>query len=212
MLPYLVGIVLFIISTVGSAHPVIYKGGTMLASQNMSSFSDNQINYSFKQNWATGINLWRFNHDHKSAEFGFVRLNHLVKRWNTDNSQANIYLSGGTGYTDTNLNRKGTKSAYLGGIETDWESRTLYTSLKYYHFYSSNLTDISMTQARIGYSPYLEEFDKLQTWVMVQGMYMGQVEKNVTVTPLLRFFYHNVLWEIGSSLRSEWFLNFMVHI
>ena len=31
------------------------------------------------------------------------------------------------------------------------------------------------------------------------------------ITPLLRFFYKNVLWEIGSSLQSDFYLTLMVH-
>jgi len=213
MVSYIILIVSLVFLSISSnAHPVIYKGGTMIGSQNMSMFSDNQVNYSFHQKWATGLNLWRFNKDNKSTQFGLIRLNHLLKRWNTDDSQANIYLSSGIGVADTNIERKGTKSGYLGGIEADWETRKLFGSIKYYHFSAPKLTDVSITQARIGYSPFEADFDKLQAWVMLQGMYMGQIDKTVIVTPLLRLFYNNVLWEVGSSLRSEWFLNFMIHI
>lgn len=213
MLPYLLGLLVFIINPLAYAHPVIYKGGTMIGSENMSMYSNNQINYSFHQKWATGLNLWRFNNgDNETAEFSFVRLNHLLKRWNTDNSQANIYLSSGIGTAKSNFNEPGTKGAYLLGAEADWETRTLFASIKYYQFESPKLVNVEMTQARIGFSPYEADFDKLQSWVMLQGMYMKGVDKNVVVTPLLRFFYNNVLWEVGSSLRSEWFLNFMVHI
>ena len=175
-------------------------------------YSDNQVSYSFDAKWAAGVNLWRFNKEEDSTEFGLLRLNHLLKRWNGENSQANIYLSSGVGVADTTIDKNSIKIGYFGGAEADWETRTLYTSLKYYHFTSPKLTDVSMTQARIGYSPYEASFDKLQTWVMLQGMYMGEVDRTVVVTPLLRFFYHNVLWEVGSGLRSEWFLNLMVHI
>lgn len=213
MLPYLLGVFVFLASTTTYAHPVIYKGGTMIASQNMEMFSDNQINYSFHQKWATGLNLWRFTKENKdTAQFGLVRLNHLLKRWNNDDSQANIYISTGAGVAESEFNQKGTKAGFLGGIEGDWESRVLFTSLKFYQFSAPKLVDVSVSQARIGYSPYEAGFDKLQSWVMLQAMYMPQVERTVVVTPLLRFFYNNVLWEVGSSLRGEWFLNFMVHI
>lgn len=213
MLPYLLGFFCIIVSPLTYAHPVIYKGGTMLASQNMEMFSDNQINYSFHQEWATGLNLWRFNRENgQTAQFGLLRLNHLLKRWNNDDSQANIYISTGAGVAESEFDREGTKAGFLGGAEADWETRTLFTSLKFYQFSAPKLVDVSVSQARIGLSPYEANFDKLQTWVMLQAMYMPQVEKNVVVTPLLRFFYNNVLWEFGSSLRSEWFLNFMVHI
>jgi hypothetical protein len=68
-----------------------------------------------------------------------------------------------------------------------------------------------MTQARVGFSPKMADFKDLQTWVMLQGMYTPDVDRKVMLTPLLRFFYHNVLWEMGSSTRGEWMLNFMVH-
>jgi hypothetical protein len=211
-LSYFVGFISLLFCFTVSGHPVIYKNGTMIGSANMSMYSDNQVNYSFDQKWATGLNLWRFNKDNKTTEFGLVRLNHLLKRWNNDNSQANIYLLSGFGVVDSRFDNQSTKAAYLGGFEADWETRTLFTSLKYYHFNSPKLTDISITQARLGFSPFEADFDKLQTWFMLQGMYMGQVEKNVIVTPMLRFLYHTVLWEMGSSIRGEWMFNFMVHI
>lgn len=34
---------------------------------------------------------------------------------------------------------------------------------------------------------------------------------NWKITPLLRFFYKNVLWEIGSSLQSDFYLTLMLH-
>lgn len=34
---------------------------------------------------------------------------------------------------------------------------------------------------------------------------------NWKITPLLRFFYKNVLWEIGSSLKSDFYLTLMIH-
>lgn len=203
---------LFLISSDSEAHPVIYKDGTMIGSQSMSMFSDNQINFSFHQKWATGLNLWRFSKFENTTEFGLLRLNHLLKRWNEEDSQANIYLVSGAGVADANIEKSGTKFGYLVGAEADWETRQLFTSAKYYHFSSPQLTDVGVYQARIGYSPYLADFDKLQSWVMLQGMYLRGVDDHVILTPLVRFFYHNVLWEAGSSLSGEWFLNFMVHI
>jgi hypothetical protein len=46
---------------------------------------------------------------------------------------------------------------------------------------------------------------------MLQGMYMPKVDRTLTITPLVRFFYQNILWEMGSSTRGEWMLNLMVH-
>lgn len=193
------------------AHPVIYKEGIVASSSNMKSYSDNQLMYSWSNRWSSGLNHWRFTKEDKNTEFGFLKLNHLLYRHNGEDSQGNIYVHGGVGVADSEIEKRQTNDAYMTGFEADWETRTLYTSLKYYYFTSPKVTDFSMAQARVGFSPYEAGFDKLQSWFMLQAMVMPEVEAEVIITPLLRFFYHNVLWEIGSSTRGEWMLNVMVH-
>lgn len=177
----------------------------------MASYSDNQLMYSWSSRWATGINHWRFTKDGENTEFGFLKLNHLLLRKNEHSYQANVYLLGGVGIVDSEIEKKQTNDAYMSGIEADWETRNLYSSIKYYYFSSPNVTDISMAQARLGFSPYESPFDQLQSWFMVQAMLMPEVDKTVSLMPLLRFFYKNVLWEVGSSTRGEWSVNLMVH-
>jgi hypothetical protein len=193
------------------AHPVIYQDGTAFSSSNMPSYSDNYLMYSFSNRWASGLNHWRFTEGNKNTELGLVKLNHLLWRKNGKNFQSNIYLHGGVGMVDSELDRKATQEVYMAGAEVDWETRSLFTSLKHYEFHSPTVTDLSMTQGRVGLSPKIADFKDLQTWVMLQGMYAPDLDRKVMLTPLLRFFYHNVLWELGSSTRGEWMFNFMVH-
>ena len=194
-----------------SAHPVIYKDGTVISSSNMKSYADNQLMYSWSNRWASGLNYWRFTKDDKNTEFAFVKLNHLLYRFNGENSQGNIYVHGGAGVVDSEIDKRQTKDAYMAGFEADWETRNLFTAFKYYYFTSPKVTDFSMAQARIGLSPYEASFDQLQSWFMLQLMLMPEVESEVIITPLVRFFYKNVLWEMGSSTRADWMINLMVH-
>jgi hypothetical protein len=92
------------------------------------------------------------------------------------------------------------------GVEMDWESRTQYTSFKYMQFQTT-----TMEQLRLGFSPTETPFDTLQSWFMLQFMTMRGVHDSVVITPLLRFFYHNVLWEMGSSTKGEWMMMLDVH-
>lgn len=207
----LVGICALIFSISAFSHPVIYQGGKVVSSFNMSSYSDNQLLYSITPRWAAGLNHWRFTKNDKNTEMGLARLNHLLWRKNGEDSQANIYLLSGIGMVDSEIEKRDTREVYMGGFEADWETRTLFTALKYYQFSSPAVTDISMAQARIGFSPFESGFENLQSWFMVQAMVMPEVEPNVIITPMLRFFYKNVLWEVGSSTRGEWMLNLMVH-
>lgn len=207
----LIGILCILFSRFAHSHPVIYQGGTVASSFNMNSYSDNQLLYSFSPRWASGLNHWRFTKGEQNTEIGLARLNHLLWRRNGESSQANVYLLSGLGVVDSEIEKKATSEVYMGGFEFDWETRTLFTALKYYHFTSPTITDISMAQARIGVSPFESGFEQLQSWFMLQAMVMPEVEPNVIITPMLRFFYKNVLWEIGSSTRAEWMLNLMVH-
>lgn len=212
MIGYVLGLLMLLLSSLASAHPVIYKDGIVVSSANMASYSDNQLMYSWSNRWASGLNYWRFTKDDANTEMVFAKTNYLLHRYNGESSQANIYLHGGLGIADSEIEHKATNEAYMAGVEADWETRTLYSALKYYYFTSPKVTDISMVQARVGFSPYEAGFDQLQTWFMVQGMYMPVTSREVMITPLVRFFYKNVLWEVGSSTRGEWLLNFMVHI
>ena len=207
----LLGIMTLFYSCAAFSHPVIYEGGKVISSFNMASYRDNQLLYSINPRWASGLNHWRFTRNDKNTEMGLARLNHLLWRKNGEDSQANIYLLSGIGMVDSEIEKRDTREVYMGGFEADWETRTLFTALKYYYFSSPAVTDISMAQARIGFSPFESDFENLQSWFMVQAMVMPEVEPNVIITPMLRFFYKNVLWEVGSSTRAEWMLNLMVH-
>lgn len=197
---------LLLVSFKVSAHPVIYKDGWAINSSNMPDYTNNYVMYSLSNNFALGVDHWRFSRDEKNNEMGLLKLNHLLWRHNGEDSQANIYLHGGLGVEDQEFDKKTTRGAYVYGAEADWETRVLYTSAKYFQF-----NEVSMTQGRVGFSPNKQPFDKLQTWFMLQGMHIDDVNETVMITPLVRFFYQNVLWEMGSSTRGEWMLNLMVH-
>jgi hypothetical protein len=173
----------------------------------MPDYSNNYVMYSFSQRFAAGVDHWRFTKDKKNNEMGLLKLNHLLYRHNGEESQGNIYLHSGVGFEDQEFQEKSSRLAYLVGAEGDWETRSLYTSFKYYQF-----RDTSVTQGRIGFSPVKAPFDNLQTWFMLQGMVIDDVNEKLMLTPLVRFFYQNVLWEMGSSTRGDWMLNLMVHI
>jgi hypothetical protein len=193
------------------AHPVIYQGGWALSSNNMPSYSNNYLWYSFTNRFSAGVEQWRFSRGQEHAESGLVKLNHLLWRDNGPDYQANIYIHGGAGVMGQGLGNLATRGIYQAGVEADWETRSLYTSFKHYQFHAPRGVDLSVTSARVGFSPVIADMGNLQTWFMLQAMHIREVEEKVLITPMLRFFYHNVLWEFGSSTRGDWMLNLMVH-
>lgn len=197
---------MLLFSTSAFAHPVIYQDGWAISSSNMEDYSNNYVMYSFTNRFAVGVDHWRFTHHDKNNDLGLLKLNHLLWRRNGEDSQANFYLHGGLGIEDQEFDVKRTRGTYLYGAEADWETRTLYTSAKHYQFQNT-----AMTQARVGFSPKTAPFEDLQTWFMLQAMHINNVNEEVMITPMVRFFYQNVLWEMGSSTRGDWMLNLMVH-
>lgn len=190
-----------------SAHPVIYKDGFAVSSANMQDYSNNYVMYSFTNRFAAGVEHWRFGKDDRhNNDLGLAKFNGLLWRHNGDDSQANLYFHSGIGVEDREIGEKETRVTGLVGLEADWETRVLYTAVKHYQFQNTYVS-----QARVGFSPRTAPFDDLQTWFMLQGMVIKDIEDEVMITPMLRFFYHNVLWEIGSSTRGDWMLNLMVH-
>jgi hypothetical protein len=204
-------IFLMIFSTNIWAHPVIYKDGWMISSSNMEMMSDNQVMYSFSPKLATGLNHWRLSSNDEQFEFALMKVNGLLYRYNGDSSQANIYWHTGIGSLQSETTDTKNRDTYMAGVEMDWETRTLYAAIKYYNLTNPSIRDIGMTQLRLGFSPFEADFDKLQNWFMLQMVAMPTIEPKVVITPMFRFFYHNVLWEFGSSTQGNWMLNLMVH-
>ena len=84
------------------------------------------------------------------------------------------------------------------GVQGDWENRKWYIA----QMIDSYNNDISF-ESRIGWSPYLVDYDGLSTWIILQNM-------NGQIKPILRFFKDNFLIEYGSR-NGAYFLTLMMH-
>lgn len=186
------------------AHPVTYEDGLALMSWNTSMMTDQWIGYSFSPRYSLTARYLALRDGQEQQEYYLTQANWLVKRWNAVGSQANVYLSGAAGVRRDDDTAVGTA---LGAAEADWESRRYYTSAKY----QLMAQGLEYYRVRVGMAPYLGEFKDLHTWVMLQVENQPEFLGPVQVTPLLRFFKDNVLWEVGASLRGQMMFNFMVH-
>lgn len=176
------------------AHPVTFKNGQEISVNNFSNMQKLTYTYSFTNSFSLGASYLKMH-----EEYSLLEGNYLIKRWNEIGSQANLY----TGLTAGMR----TNSSVTGGfLEADWESRKYYLSSKV-----SYLDNFYMTKNRVGLAPYLAEYNELNTWVMIEHTYDSKTNLS-EVNPLLRFFYKNLLWEMGVGLKGNVLLNFMVHL
>jgi hypothetical protein len=184
-----------------SAHPVIFKNGKVFWVSQTPSFNDIRFGVSQTSNWLIG---GRVLEDRKSNEtFVLINNNYLAKRWNSRNSQANIYLLSSVG-----VNTKNSKSMGTFGVHGDWENRQLMVMqmLEYYSHTSS-----WVSSSRLAYSPYTVDYSKMSTWLIAQyRIEYNNDEFSYMFIPVVRFFKGNYLLEIGSN-GDDSFFTFMTH-
>lgn len=184
-----------------SAHPVIFKNGKVFWVSQTPSFNDIRFGVSQTSNWLIG---GRVLEDRKSNEtFALINNNYLAKRWNSRNSQANIYLLSSVG-----VNTKNSKSMGTFGVHGDWENRQLMVMqiLEYYSHTSS-----WVSSSRLAYSPYTVDYSKMSTWLIAQyRIEYNNDEFSYMFIPVVRFFKGNYLLEIGSN-GDDSFFTFMTH-
>ena len=198
-------------SFVAFAHPVSYKGATGIMSYNSPEMNELLVTYSFNFNYAAAATYLR---DSKS-EFVIPRFNYLVKHWNNTDSQGNIYLSRGIGNEIYNDKTYGVR---LAEFIADWEDRRYYTYLEHLNLTRDNdqnpmlpETSYNHTKLRLGYAPFLADYNDLNVWTIVQFEKHNE-DKQIEATPFLRFFMKNVLWEIGAGFDGSTKFNFMIHL
>lgn len=209
---YLIGIPLTLVflvsSTSAKAHPTSYKGGFSVMTWNQPFLNDTMLTYTFARNAAVAARHMRMDMPDGEMQVHLGQFNWLAKRWNEKAYQANIYLFGGVGAQEFEGN---TGFVTMPGIEADIEDRRLYFSGKFQTLLPRFGPNVYQTQIRTGISAYESEFDEISAWLITSFQWEPQLTRQVVVTPMARFFYKNVLWEVGSSIKGDWMLNFMFH-
>ncbi|MSR88465.1 MAG: hypothetical protein EXS67_02285 [Candidatus Margulisbacteria bacterium] len=177
------------VAQITMATPVIYQDGKMLDIIVDSKSTDSQLFYSLTSQVAVGYRYVQYSKDPSAMHLGQV--NFLLKRWNEEDSQANIYLLGGLGAQDHSV------EPYVG-IETDWENRRIYLSaLAETLGGNSSMTKWTL---RAGFGSYLADYYDLNTWFIFQASHIESAQENDTwVIPMVRFFKDNILVELGSN-------------
>lgn len=213
---YLTLITVLFLSVPGWSHPVSFKGGTSLMSYNSDLESDVMLTYSYDFWGSVGLRYLNFRdltadymapgQSHQS-EFTFAQGNFLLKRWNQEHSQTNIYLSGGAGIEK---NSGKTTSAQVIETQADWESRQYYVLGNYQRVFREKADDLQVAKGRLGFAPFIGDYEDLNIWVIAEAVKMNDMD--VQLNQILRFYHKNVLWEFGGNFKGSLIFNFMVHM
>ena len=201
-----------------------------------------QFNKSLEYWWAVGVHhIRRPNWEDQNGTF--LSTNFLLKRWNGENLQANLYMNLGIGSssigerggnnriidhafelgsvsektTETSIGREGMRTAGLGLLQFDIENRDYYFLFKQLRIFnglgSGAENDLTQTMVRLGFTPYVVNFDGIHSWLILewQEVRFSKNQSRVEVTPFLRIFYKNLLFELGQSLDGVTKFNYITH-
>ncbi len=206
----LITLAVLLVPKIAAAHPTAFKGSVGLMGYHSPTMTHNQINYSFRHWFASGVHYFRRSELGSGHHATFLSGNFLLKRWNGETSQANLYAVAGGGISKLTGDSEFTG---LGLAQFDVEDRRYYFFTKNLWLVNNDKTDLRQFTTRVGMAPYVGDYEDLHTWIVLewQNFRFGDSGAVSELTPFLRFFYNNVLFEIGQSFDGNTKINFISH-
>jgi len=173
-----------------NAKPIAFAHGTtVMAEYGAGTMKEAQVFYAPKYFLSLGAGYLELDSDidDRRREITYGRLNYLVKRWNREAAQANVFVWGGAGeaYISESNDHEFTGNA---GAQFDYETRRVYASLKT-DWYEASSFSHHIDTLQLGLAPYKHDYEKLATWVVVQArQYSGEIHDGTEWALLLRLF------------------------
>lgn len=200
-------VLLAVLAAGGTAHakPITYAAGWMLMQENDSEMRGLHLHYSPSARYAVSFNhdIWRDD----EASMDTLNLTYLVQRWNLPEAQGNVFVQMGAGVAE---NDGDIAPAMRGMLVADYETRRIYTEYTLELTHAGGVERTLTQQARAGFAPYLAETDQLHTWLVLQLDHRPGAGDTLTLTPMVRMFYKEYLWEVGVSDRGDALLNLAI--
>jgi hypothetical protein len=133
---------------------------------------------------------------HRTSDITYLRANYLVRRWNLEDAQANVFAWGGLG-TASGSDFRGSRLDREAGFQADYETRRVYTSLMS-DLHESITYSHRIDTLQLGFAPYAHDYTDLATWFVVQARtYTGRLHHGVETAALIRLFKGGAWIEAG---------------
>jgi hypothetical protein len=181
------------------AQMVSAPGLTFTRAEYGHNFSYFDVGQSITSSVALGATYYAFTpHEKSKANAEVAAISFLVKRWNNEDSQANIYLYAGAG-RGKNGSRAGTAEA--ASLQVDWENRRYHVMLlEQSVFFLSGVRSITTFHA--GWAPYTAEYDEIAPWIYITEMTDSRLPDKIQVGPEFVLMYKGLLLEFRAMRMS----------
>jgi hypothetical protein len=191
------------------AAPMGFKDSTMAMGDFGPNWQEAWVNHATtaRDAWGAGA-LWMRSDDQRlTRSLAEANYTHLVKRWNGENSQANIWFFAGVGALRGN-DFADSRVLLAPGISADYETPRFYinSTLRLYRAEGINHDFASF---RTGFSFYETGYDEVQPWLVVEARRMNNLSDQTEITPMLRLVQKRFFIEMGVSNARQGRFNFM---
>lgn len=167
------------------------------------------VNYAVTARDAIGVGglYMRSDDKLKRRELAELTYTRLLQRWNTRDSQANVWLLAGVGGVQGN-DFAGTKTMLSPGIQLDYETTRVYVSATGRLYRASGINH-DYGSVRAGFSFYEVDYEETQPWLIVEARRMRGLSDKLEITPMLRFINKGYFVEAGVNNSRQLRFNFM---
>lgn len=172
------------------AKPIAFADGyTAMYEYGASTMQEAQAFYAPRHWWSAGAGYLRLEAEDGafSREIGYARANLLLKRWNLPAAQGNVFAYGGAG-TARGTDVRGRETAFNAGLQADYETLRIYSSLKTDYQHAESFSH-RIDTLQLGVAPYEHRYGGVATWLVVQARgYTGGLYEGLESALLLRLF------------------------
>jgi len=192
-------------ATNAHAKPIAFAHGTtVMAEYGAGTMNEAQVFYAPKYYLSLGGGVLSLDSDidGRRRDITYLRANYLLKRWNMEAAQANVFVWGGAGQAWVSESDSHA-FAWNTGAQLDYETRRVYASLKT-DLHESPAFSHRIDTLQLGIAPYKHDFNTLATWFVVQGRhYTGGIHDGAEWALLLRLFKRGAWVEAGSTTDGK---------
>ncbi len=196
-------------ATLAQAGPMGFKGSTMAMGDFSANWREGWVNYAFTPRDALGVGgLWMRSDDKlRTRTLTEATYTRLLKRWNGEHSQANLWFVAGAGGVTGN-DFAGSKAVLAPGVSADYETTRVYVSGSA-RLYRAHGINHDFASLRAGFSFYEVNYDEVQPWLILEARRMRALSNETEITPMLRLIHNRYFVELGINQAKQGRFNFM---
>ncbi|HEY8010111.1 MAG TPA: hypothetical protein VIE67_03860 [Rudaea sp.] len=194
-----------VVPSLVEAKPIAFANGTTVMTEyGAGTMEEVQAFYAPYYWLSAGAGYLQLDSDerNRARDIRYLRVNYLVKRWNLDDAQANVFAWGGLG-TATGNDFRGSRLDRNAGFQADYETRRVYVSFMS-DLHESDRYSHRVDTLQLGVAPYAYDYEDLATWFVVQGRhYTGDLHRGMEWAALLRLFKGGAWVEAGVTTKGK---------